>query len=59
MFGFATCEKLRYWMVISLIGLMLSLGGCAARFDAYVVSKESQQLTVFDFDANRLLQDRM
>ena len=57
MFGFANCEKSRYWMVISLIGLMLSLGGCAARFDAYVVSEESQQLTVFDFDANRLLQE--
>ena len=58
MFRFATFEKLWCCVFMFLFGYFLILCGCATTgFDAYVISKESQKLTVIDFDENKLLQE--
>ena len=58
MFRFPTREKSWCCVFIFLLGFFLILCGCAAtRFDAYVISKENQKLTVIDFDNNKLLQE--
>ena len=58
MFRFATFEKLWCCVFMFLFGFFLILCGCATTgFDAYVISKESQKLTVIDFDENKLLQE--